>query len=66
MTLPEPLLAEAKALGVSLSKACERGLAETVAEARARKWRDDNRAGIAAWNDYVEANGLPLAEFRQF
>lgn len=66
VTLPEPLLAEAKALGVNLSQACERGLAETVAEARARKWLNDNRAGIEAWNEYVEANGVPLAEFRQF
>jgi antitoxin CcdA len=66
VTLPEPLLAEAKAFGVNLSQACERGLAETVAEVRARKWLDDNRAGIEAWNEYVEANGLPLAEFRQF
>jgi antitoxin CcdA len=66
VTLPEPLLAEAKALGVVLSQACERGLAASVAEARARKWLEDNRAGIDAWNEYVEGNGLPLVEFRQF
>ncbi|HEY1932062.1 MAG TPA: type II toxin-antitoxin system CcdA family antitoxin [Acetobacteraceae bacterium] len=66
VTLPAPLLAEARALGVSVSQACERGLAATVAEARARKWLDDNQAAIEAWNEYVETNGLPLAEFRQF
>jgi antitoxin CcdA len=66
VTLPEPLLREARELGVSLSQACERGLAAAVAEARARKWLDDNQAAIEAWNDYVETNGLPLAEFRQF
>jgi antitoxin CcdA len=60
------LLAEARELGVSLSKACERGLAATVAEARAQKWLHDNRAAIEAWNDHVETNGLPLAEFRHF
>ena len=60
VTLPEPLLREAKALGVSLSQACERGVAE------ARAWLADNRGAIDAWNDYVEHNGVPLSEFRQF
>jgi antitoxin CcdA len=66
VTLPESLLAEARALGVSLSQACERGLGASVAEARARKWLADNQAGIEAWNEYVETHGLPLAQFRQF
>jgi antitoxin CcdA len=66
VTLPEPSLAEARQLGVNVSQACERGLAATVAEARAQKWLHDNGAAIEVWNDYVEANGLPLAEFHQF
>lgn len=66
VTLPEPLLSQAKELGVGLSQACERGLAAAVAEARARKWLEDNHAAIEAWNEYVEHNALPLAEFRQF
>lgn len=66
VTLPDILLREAKELGITLSQACERGLAETVAEARARKWLDENRPALQAWNEYVEENGLPLAEFRQF
>lgn len=66
VTLPEPLLKEARELGVSLSQACERGLATSVAEARARQWLRDNREALDAWNEYVEQHGLPLAEFRQF
>ncbi|HUB13613.1 MAG TPA: type II toxin-antitoxin system CcdA family antitoxin [Acetobacteraceae bacterium] len=66
VTLPEPLLREAKALGVSLSQACERGLTESVAEARAQAWLAENRAAIDAWNEYVEQNCVPLGEFRQF
>jgi antitoxin CcdA len=66
VTLPEPLLKEARALGVSLSQACERGLAASVAEARAQRWLRDNRDAIDAWNEYVEQHGLPLSEFRQF
>lgn len=66
VTLAEPLLAEARALGINLSQACERGLAAAVAEAKAQRWLAENRPAIDAWNAYVEQHGLPLAEFRQF
>ena len=66
VTLSEPLLKEARELGISLSQACERGVAASVAEARAQRWLRDNRDAIDAWNEYVEQHGLPLSEFRQF
>ena len=66
VTLPEPLLKEARELGINLSQACERGLAASVAEARAQQWLKDNREALHAWNVYVEQHGLPLGEFRQF
>jgi antitoxin CcdA len=66
VTLPEPLLREARDLGVSLSQACERGLREVVEETRTAKWPRENQHAIESWNEYVEKNGLPLAEYRQF
>lgn len=66
VTLPEPLLQEARDLGVSLSQACERGLREVVEETRTAKWLRENQDAIEAWNEDVERNGLPLAEYRQF
>jgi antitoxin CcdA len=66
VTLLEPLLREARALKINVSQACESGLARAVASARAMQWQADNRAAMDAWNDYVEQNGLPLAEFQQF
>jgi antitoxin CcdA len=66
ITLPELLLREAKHLGVNLSQACEKGLATAVAEARTAAWLRDNHGALESWNDYVEKNGLPLAEFRRF
>lgn len=66
VSLPRDLVTEAKRLGVNLSKACERGLAAEVAETRSAQWRRDNQEAIEAWNAHVEANGLPLARFRQF
>ena len=66
VTLPEPLLTEARTLGINVSQACERGLAAEVTAARARRWQAENRAAIEAWNRHVEEHGLPLAEYRTF
>ena len=66
VTLPEGRLQEARKLNVNVYRACERGLAAEVAATETRQWFRENRAAIDSWNDYVEQNGLPLAEFRQF
>lgn len=66
VTLPEPLLQEARTLNINVSQACERGLATAVAEAKSQRWCADNRPAMDAWNTYVERHGLPLAAFRQF
>lgn len=66
VTLPEALLREARALGVNLSQACERGLAETVAEQRRAHWLAENGGAIDEWNAHVAEHGLPLAGLRQF
>ncbi len=66
VTLPEDLLREARQMDINVSQACERGLAAEVSASRARLWRRENREAIAAWNAYVEQNGLLLGEFRQF
>ena len=66
VTLPESLLREARDMGINLSQACERGLAAAVAEQRRQRWLEENGEAIAAWNDHVAANGLPLAAYHQF
>ncbi len=66
VTLPVELVAEAKALDINISQACEIGLARSVAEARRARWLDENKAAIEAYNGMVERDGLPLDEFRQF
>jgi antitoxin CcdA len=57
---------DGRASSVNLPQACERGQEAVVAEAHAARWLRKNRDAIEAWNEYVEKNGLPLAEFRQF
>ncbi len=66
VTLPEPLLKQARALNVNVSQACERGLAAEVAEVRRAAWLLANRGGIDAWNERVEQQGLLMAEYRRF
>ncbi|WBX86517.1 type II toxin-antitoxin system CcdA family antitoxin [Sphingosinicella microcystinivorans] len=66
ISLSVDLIAEAKALGINISQACERGLAAELAEVRSTRWRAENAKAIGAWNDFVEQEGLPLARHRQF
>lgn len=66
VSLPERLVEEAKALGVNISRASEMGVLEAVRAERERRWRSENREAIAAYNDWIEEHGIPLAEFRQF
>ncbi|MBV9930255.1 MAG: type II toxin-antitoxin system CcdA family antitoxin [Alphaproteobacteria bacterium] len=66
VSLSPLLVAEAKALGVNVSQACERGLEEDVRKARAAAWLEANAPALEAWNRYVEEHGLPLARYRQF
>ena len=35
-------------------------------EALERLWQEENAEAIADYNRYIEENGIPLAEFRQF
>jgi antitoxin CcdA len=65
-TMSADTIADAKALGINVSQACERGLVEEIRETRNARWRAENREAIEAWNEWVEANGLPLGEYRQF
>ena len=66
VSLDATLVADAKALGINLSRACETGLAAELKATRERQWREENRASIDGWNEWVRINGLPLARYRQF
>lgn len=66
VSLDSEFVAEAKSLGINISQACERGLVETVTEARTTLWQEENREAITSWNRWVEKNGLPLASKRLF
>ena len=66
VTLPVELVAEAKALQINVSQACESGLARAVMEARRLRWLEENRGAIEAHNAMIERDGPILDEFRSF
>ena len=66
VSLDSEHLAEARELGINVSQACERGLIQTIAEARAARWLEENREAIESSNAWVREHGLPLAKYRMF
>jgi antitoxin CcdA len=66
LSLDNDLVLEARRLGINVSRAAEAGLRKAVGEARAAEWQRENAEAIASANAWVEANGLPLARYRQF
>lgn len=66
LSLDSALLKEAKALGINVSRSAETGIAEAVKRHKQQKWLKENAGALASSNEFVEANGLPLAHHRQF
>jgi antitoxin CcdA len=66
ISLEAGMLAEAKALGINISRACEGGLEAEIARVRREAWLAENAEALASSNAFAEANGLPLAALRQF
>lgn len=66
LTLSADVLAEAKALGINISRACDDYLRGLVKAERERRWRKENAEFIAAYNRQVEEEGVALEQWRMF
>ena len=66
ISLNVALVEEAKALGVNISLAAASGLEHAVSLKRAERWAEENGKALESYNEYVEANGLPLSTYRLF
>lgn len=66
LSLDSILVEDAKALGINLSRTCETALRQAIAAERGRRWQEENKEAIAAWNVWAENNELPLDKYRQF
>lgn len=62
LTLDAEALDHAKALGINVSAVAEAALIRAVAEARRKKWLDENADAFAAQSDWHERHGHPLAD----
>jgi antitoxin CcdA len=66
LSLSSDVLDAAKHLAINISQVCDSHLREMVRREQARKWRVDHAEFIAAYNATIEAEGLPLDEWRSF
>jgi antitoxin CcdA len=66
LSIDDAVTREARALGVNMSRVAEAAIAEAARLERNRRWREENRAALAAYAREIERDGLPLARFRSF
>lgn len=64
LSLDRALIAEAKELGLNVSKIAEEGLRRAIAARKSELWLEENREAIEEHNRYFAEHGLPFAEFR--
>ena len=66
LTLNTEVLAEAKKLGINISKACDAFLASLVRQEKERLWKLENAKFISEYNQITDEEGLPLDKWRSF
>lgn len=57
LTVREDVMAEAKALGLNASRAAEAGIEAAIREEKGRRWLEENREAIKAYNERLERDG---------
>ena len=66
ITLSADVLAEAKALNINISQACDRFLRDLIRGEKERRWQQEHAEFIEAYNRSLEQDGLPLDEWQSF
>jgi len=66
LSLSKDVLIAAKELGINISEVCDSHLREIVRGELQRRWKVDHAEFIAAYNETVEKEGLPLEQWRGF
>ena len=66
LILNTEVLAEAKKLGINISKACDAFLESLVRQEKERLWKLNNAQFINEYNQITEEEGLPLDKCRTF
>ncbi len=66
LSLSSDVLKAARQLEINISQVCDQHPREVVRIELERRWREDHANFIAAYNATIEAEGLPLNEWRSF
>ncbi|GMG86561.1 type II toxin-antitoxin system CcdA family antitoxin [Biformimicrobium ophioploci] len=66
LSINSDLLVKARSQHINLSATLEKALVDELAKIEAEKWKQEHKAGIEAYNDFVEENGCFGDEFRSF
>lgn len=66
LSVDATLLREARAQDINLSATLERALEDALRRHRRERWLDENREGIEAYNELVEAHGAFADKLRSF
>jgi len=66
LTLNTEVLAEAKKLGINISKACDAFLESLEKQEKERIWKLENARFISEYNQITDEEGLPLDKWRTF
>lgn len=66
LTLDTEVSAEARQLGLNMSRLAEEAIASAVKEERNRLWREQNKDALEAYGREIEREGLALSQYRSF
>ncbi|WP_126443956.1 type II toxin-antitoxin system CcdA family antitoxin [Sulfuricystis multivorans] len=66
LSIRADLLEEARAFKINLSQTLEAALQAEIKKEKERRWREENRAAIDAYNRYIEKYGLFSDRYRTF
>ena len=66
LSLSADVLDAAKALELNISQLCDSFLRQLVTQEQTRRWRSDHADFVVAYNATIEAEGLPLDQWRSF
>ncbi|HEY0856439.1 MAG TPA: type II toxin-antitoxin system CcdA family antitoxin [Albitalea sp.] len=66
LSLNAKVLDMARELGMNLSQTVDALLTEEVRRRYWERWNEENKDAIAAYNERVGREGLPLAKYRTF
>lgn len=66
LSVNSDLLEKTRALKINLSAEFEQALENKLAQVEAKKWAEENKAAIKAYNQFVDEHGCFSDEHREF